>query len=222
MAASMEPYDKWLRDKLLSLNQDIDMDVFGPYISGILEEDSSFEDKKDSLLGILEQVVESGHDSLCDEILKQWDRIHGLQSNQLDETSHDKVSDLAEMLENHKIEIVKPREASKEMSEAKAAILAQYGTVSSDDEEDDDSNDGGGGAGPAGGGSAVDKNDPLSFKNRNVESVLQSEKEMKEKAKAETDKRKEKDKQDRDAQKQKQNERKDTEKKRTQKGERKR
>ena len=59
-------------------------------------------------------------------------------------------------------------------------------------------------------------------KNINADSVQQIEKEKREKAKEESDKKKEKDKADRMAQKQKVVDRKDNEKKRTQKGEKRR
>ena len=57
MAASMEGYESWLTEKLLSANPDTDTDVFVSYITGILEEESPEDEKKESILDLLGQVV---------------------------------------------------------------------------------------------------------------------------------------------------------------------
>ena len=57
MTASMEGFETWLTEKLLSVNPDTDTDVFVSYITGILEEESPQEEKKESLADILGQVV---------------------------------------------------------------------------------------------------------------------------------------------------------------------
>ena len=57
MAASMEGFESWLTEKLLSVNPDADTDVFVSYISGILEEESAEDEKKESILDLLSQVV---------------------------------------------------------------------------------------------------------------------------------------------------------------------
>jgi len=57
MAASIGPYEEWLTEKLLSLNPDTDTDVFVSYITGILEEDTSEEEKRESLVDFIGQVV---------------------------------------------------------------------------------------------------------------------------------------------------------------------
>lgn len=59
-------------------------------------------------------------------------------------------------------------------------------------------------------------------RNMNSLSVLEAEREKREKSKLDHEKKKEKDRTDREAQRQKQQERKDAEKKRTQKGEKRR
>lgn len=57
MAASMDSYETWLTEKLLSLNPDTDTDVFVSYISGILEEDTTEDEKRESLIDFIGQVV---------------------------------------------------------------------------------------------------------------------------------------------------------------------
>lgn len=52
-------FDTWLSEKLLNLNQDVDLDVFVSYISGILEADTPEDEKSESLFGILGELVVS-------------------------------------------------------------------------------------------------------------------------------------------------------------------
>jgi len=59
MATSLEPYDKWLEEKLLSLNPEIDTDVFVTYIKGILDEDAPDDEKKESILDLLGEMLVS-------------------------------------------------------------------------------------------------------------------------------------------------------------------
>lgn len=44
-------FEKWLNDRLDSL--EVDQEVYGAYILGILQEEESDEEKEDALLGIL-------------------------------------------------------------------------------------------------------------------------------------------------------------------------
>ncbi|KAJ8322133.1 hypothetical protein KUTeg_000604 [Tegillarca granosa] len=225
MATNQLPFEKWLEERLLSVNPDTDTEVFVTYITSILDDtDTVAEDKKESLLDILGQVLEEDGESLCDEIISKWEEENG-QISQQNNNAATLATQLSEMLVKQKIEPVKQREKKSSSDADKQAILAQYSNVS--DEENDDfpadpgGADKGGGSGNKGASSAV-KADPLLVKNTNVEDVQKIEKEKREKAKQEADKKREKDKHDRAAQKQKQQERKDNEKKRTQKGERKR
>jgi hypothetical protein len=57
MAASTAAFESWLTEKLLSLNPDTDTDVFVSYITGILDEDSSSDEKKESITELIGQVV---------------------------------------------------------------------------------------------------------------------------------------------------------------------
>ena len=207
-----QPFEEWLCAKLLSLDPEIDTDVFVMYINGILETDDSSEEKKDSMSEILAEVFADNSSEICTEILSQWEEINGAQSSCDSSDSQTLGSQLSNMLENQKIESVKPKEKSKEEIERKESILAQYSQVS--DEEDEQA--------PADPGGHTNPDNPLLQKNVNAESVAKLEKEKREKSKIESDKKKEKDKMDREAQKQKQQDRKENEKKRTQKGERRR
>ncbi|OWF51689.1 coiled-coil domain-containing protein 43-like [Mizuhopecten yessoensis] len=230
MATSMSPYDQWLADKLLSLNPEVDTDVFVMYISSMLEEDSPADEKRESILELLAEVLETDRELACDEIMKKYDEINNKHTNKNTESAQKNIADqLSNMLEKQTIEPVKVKDTPTDKAEDRArkeAILAQYSNVS--DEEDDDGHSshtgtkGGGGGAAASGAASGASGDSLLMKNTNAETVGQVEKEKREKAKEESDKKKEKDKQDRAQQKQKGVDRKDAEKKRTQKGERRR
>ncbi|XP_060581392.1 coiled-coil domain-containing protein 43-like [Ruditapes philippinarum] len=214
MAASTAAFESWLTEKLLSLNPDTDTDVFVSYITGILDEDSSSDEKKESITELIGQVVEDGQQNACDEICDKWEEIHGSKSQENEKGHSAELTDhLAVILEKQKIETVKTREKTAEEVARKAAILAQYAHVSSGEEDDADDQDG---------DNSVQDSDLLNFKNVNAESVKKTELEMREKSRLEAEKKREKDKQDRETQKEKQKERKEGEKKRTQKGERRR
>lgn len=60
MATPLAPYDLWLADKLLALNPEVDTDVFVMYISSMLEEDSPVEEKRESILDLLAEVLVGG------------------------------------------------------------------------------------------------------------------------------------------------------------------
>jgi len=50
-------FNTWLSNKLLCINKDVDLDVFVEYITGILETDSSRDDKNESLEGIVGEIL---------------------------------------------------------------------------------------------------------------------------------------------------------------------
>ncbi|XP_046350910.1 coiled-coil domain-containing protein 43-like [Haliotis rufescens] len=216
MAASVSPYEEWLAQKLISLNPDVDGEVFVTYISGILDTDTSNEEKKESLEGIIAEVVSDGTEAVCEELIEKWEEIKGKQNS----GAEDKISvedQLSKILSTQKLTVTKGRELTAEEKARKAAILAQYSQVSEGADDSDSSDDPGGAAG----GPAGDA-DQLMFRNTNKTDVDKSERDKRDKAKKDSDEKREKDKQDREAQKAKAQDRKDTEKKRTQKGERRR
>ncbi|XP_046584280.1 LOW QUALITY PROTEIN: coiled-coil domain-containing protein 43-like [Haliotis rubra] len=212
MAASVSPYEEWLSQKLISLNPDVDGEVFVTYISGILDTDTSNEEKKESLEGIIAEVVSEGTEAVCEELIGKWEEINGQQNSGADGKCS--VEDqLSEDLEHPELTVTKGRELTAEEKARKAAILAQYSQVSEGNDDSDSDDDPGGATGDA---------DYLMCRNTNKADVDKTEREKRDKAKKESDEKREKDKQDREAQKAKAQDRKDTEKKRTQKGERRR
>ena len=54
---SVENFNTWLSEKLLSFNKDVDLDVFVEYITGILETETSRDDKNESLEGIIGEIL---------------------------------------------------------------------------------------------------------------------------------------------------------------------
>ena len=54
---SVENFSTWLSEKLLCINKDVDLDVFVDYITGILETDTSRDDKNESLEGIIGEIL---------------------------------------------------------------------------------------------------------------------------------------------------------------------
>jgi len=54
---AVESFSTWLSEKLLCINKDVDLDVFVEYITGILETDTSRDDKNESLEGIIGEIL---------------------------------------------------------------------------------------------------------------------------------------------------------------------
>ena len=53
-------FDTWISKKLTAVNPEVDLEVFSSYIKGILEDtDTPQNDKEESLIGILSQIVVS-------------------------------------------------------------------------------------------------------------------------------------------------------------------
>ncbi|CAL1540192.1 unnamed protein product [Lymnaea stagnalis] len=226
MATSMAgPFDIWLTERLKSASADIDTDVFVSYIIGILETESTDEEREESITELLASVVDSSLVAdLYTSIVKEWDSEN--QSKKAAIVKEDIGDKLSAILGKQTLATVQEKKLTKEEADRKAAILAQYGQVSDGDESDSDERSdvddspalGATGVNPA----KLESTNPLLIRNVNKEEVQRAEREKREKAKEEQEKKKEKDKQDRLAQKQKQQERKESEKKRTSKGEKKR
>ena len=78
MAASSDSqFDSWLSDKLTKLNPDVDLEVFVSYIRGILEEESSDEEKGEAIEGFLAEITVS---QVCglEAVRKTWSRFQCL------------------------------------------------------------------------------------------------------------------------------------------------
>ena len=58
-------FDTWISKKLTAVNPEVDLEVFSSYIKGILEDtDTPQNEKEESLIGILSQIVVSTNASL--------------------------------------------------------------------------------------------------------------------------------------------------------------
>ncbi|XP_076355695.1 coiled-coil domain-containing protein 43-like [Tachypleus tridentatus] len=216
-----DSFEQWLNLQLSKLNTD--QEVFGTYIKGILEGEETEDEKRDALEGILTEVTENKISELCTEIMNKWTCMHQVSGNNAkQEKKEDVDTRLAKIMEKQAQSVSSGRNLSVDDKKVREAILAHYSQVS--DGEESDTEDPGGCEGGASAVGTISANvcDPFLVKNVNVETVLQSELEKREKNKAEVEKKKAQDKQNREKQKQQQQERKDKEKKRTQKGERRR
>ncbi|XP_075149378.1 coiled-coil domain-containing protein 43 [Haematobia irritans] len=210
-------FTKWLNQKLKELNTD--ETVFGSYITGILEDDDSLEEKKEALEGILGEILTDNITELIETILDKWNACAPKE----DETANkgaklDVDAQLAKLLETTKVQaVVKERQYTEEERKIREQILAQYSQteVSDDDydpaqsDEEDNKHGGGGGGGLTG----IERN-------TNALDVQNLLKEKREQARLESAAKKQKDKEDREKQKQMREEKK--EKRKTVKGERKR
>ncbi|GLD49107.1 coiled-coil domain-containing protein 43 isoform X2 [Lates japonicus] len=64
-------FERWLNDRLDSL--EVDREVYGAYILGVLQEEESDEEKEDALQGILSAFLdEDTVEDVCEQIIKQW------------------------------------------------------------------------------------------------------------------------------------------------------
>ncbi|XP_016302497.1 coiled-coil domain-containing protein 43-like isoform X1 [Sinocyclocheilus anshuiensis] len=204
-------FENWLNERLDSL--EVDREVYGAYILGVLQEEENGEEQKDALQGILSAFLEEDTlEEVCQQILKQWTEcsrsaVKGTQGDA-------EVQAIASLIEKQAQIVVKQKEVSEEAKKRKEALLAQYAHVTDEEDEDDEEE-------PAAVGIPSEKS-PALFKNTNVEDVLDHRKQQRDQAREDAEKKKEQDKMQREKDKLAKQERKDKEKKRTQKGERKR
>ncbi|CAK1544161.1 unnamed protein product [Leptosia nina] len=203
MAAVMTDFEPWLNNKLKSLKTD--ENVFGSYISGILEAEDSIDDKRDALEGILSEIVESDIIIHVNEIIEKWESCKPTDECPKLVSNIDVDIQLAKMLESQSLATTTRREYTDEEKKIREAILSQYSQLSDNEEE----------AGPA-----DDSEGPELVRNTNALDVATAAKERRENARLEAQRKKEKDREDREKQKQLKEEKK--EKRKTQKSERKR
>ncbi|XP_026870433.2 coiled-coil domain-containing protein 43 isoform X2 [Electrophorus electricus] len=204
-------FENWLNDRLDDL--EVDREVYGAYILGVLQEEENDDEKKDALQGILSAFLdEETLEEVCQQILKQWTDCSS-RSAAASGQPDDEVQAITNLIEKQAQIVVKQKEVSEESKKRKEALLAQYANVT--DEEDE--------AGPEEELCTVGiPSDKSLFKNTNVQDVLSQRRQQREHAREEAQKKKEQDKVQREKDKLAKQERKDREKKRTQKGERKR
>ncbi|XP_032442238.1 coiled-coil domain-containing protein 43 isoform X2 [Xiphophorus hellerii] len=204
-------FESWLNDRLDLL--EVDREVYGAYILGILKEEESDEEKEDALQGILSAFLdEDTIEEVCKQIISHWkeccNRLAARQN-----TDDAEVQAIASMIEKQAQIVVKQKEVTKESKKRKEALLAQYANVTDEDEAEEGE--------PPTGIDAPGSNKSL-FRNTNVEEVLNRQKQKRDQAREDAQKKKEMDKMQREKDKLAKQDRKEKEKKRTQKGERKR
>ncbi|XP_028267704.1 coiled-coil domain-containing protein 43 [Parambassis ranga] len=205
-------FESWLNDRLDSL--EVDREVYGAYILGILQEEENDEEKEDALQGILTAFLdENTIEDVCKQIIKQWTECSS-RSAAKREADDAEVQAIASMIEKQAQIVVKQKEVSEESKKRKEALLAQYANVTDEEDEAEEEE-------PTGGNN-IAANEKSLFKNTNVEEVLNRQKQKREQARDDAHKKKEMDKMQREKDKLAKQDRKDKEKKRTQKGERKR
>ncbi|XP_013878769.1 coiled-coil domain-containing protein 43 [Austrofundulus limnaeus] len=205
-------FKSWLNDRLDSL--EVDREVYGAYILGILQEEDSDEEKKDALQGIFSAFLEEDTmEDVCMQIINQWTE-YSRQSSGRQNTDDAEVQAIATMIEKQAQIVVKQKEVSEESKKRKEALLAQYANITDEEDEAEE--------GEPTTGNDLTPSDKSLFKNTNVEEVFNRQKQKREQAREDAQKKKEMDKMQREKDKLAKQDRKEKEKKRTQKGERKR
>ncbi|CAK6961281.1 coiled-coil domain-containing protein 43 [Scomber scombrus] len=204
-------FGSWLNDRLDSL--EVDREVYGAYILGVLQEEESDEEKEDALQGILSAFLDEDNvEDVCKQIIKQWtDHCSQSAKRVADDVE---VQAIASMIEKQAQIVVKQKEVSEESKKRKEALLAQYANVTDDEDEGEEEETLCGNNLPA--------TDKSLFKNTNVTEVLNRQKQQRDQAREDSQKKKETDKMQREKDKLAKQDRKEKEKKRTQKGERRR
>ncbi|KAG7258955.1 hypothetical protein CRUP_014199 [Coryphaenoides rupestris] len=198
-------FEAWLGDRLDSL--EIDGEVYGAYLLGVLREvDCDDDEKAETLRGILSAFLEGDTlEDVCKQIFDEWTEHCGRSVKCGDEDAD--VQAITSLMEKQAQIVVKQKELPGDSKTNKEAVLAQYGNITDEEEY------------------------PWFFYdawrvqielNTNVEQVLSRQKEKREQAREDSRKKKETDKTQREKDKVAKQDRKEKEKKRTQKGERKR
>ncbi|XP_003705894.1 coiled-coil domain-containing protein 43 [Megachile rotundata] len=208
MAVATNSFDSWLSKKLQALNTD--EGVFGSYIKGILEGDESEDEKTEALEGILSGITDNDISKHVAEILSAWAKWLPVEDVAASKVPVEDVDvRLARMLESQSLPTTTQKSYTEEERRIREAILAQYSQMSDQENSEGEGEE----DGASGGDCGIEKN-------TNVATIIQQEKERREKAKQDSQRKKEKDKEDREKQKQLKEEKK--EKRKTQKGERRR
>ncbi|XP_061604700.1 coiled-coil domain-containing protein 43 [Phyllopteryx taeniolatus] len=216
MAAPMADageFESWLNERLDAL--EVDREVYGAYILGVLQEEESDEEKSEALQGILSAFLdeEDTLEDVCQQIIKHWTEYCNRPANKRD-AGDVEVQAIAGMIERQAQIVVKQKEVSEESKKRKEALLAQYANVTDEEDECEEEE--------SANGNVMPGQDKSMFKNTNVEEVLNRQKQKRDQAREDAQKKKESDKMQREKDKLAKQERKEKEKKRTQKGERKR
>jgi len=225
------PFPDWLETHLKSLNEDVDSCLV-EYIVGMLDGDEDDDESlREGLSEILEEIAGDATSATTDLIVSNWktyrdaDRSNAAAAAAASSSSETFESVLASALEKQSIVEVKPQRKltkdDEERMQVKEAILSlAAASAAADESEDEDGEDGEGTADAASEESAAVPS--LVPANMNVQKVLQEQKDKRDAAQKQTEAKKAKDKEDREKQKNQKVDKAESEKKRTQKGERRR
>uniref|UniRef100_A0A182QX40 Coiled-coil domain-containing protein 43 n=1 Tax=Anopheles farauti TaxID=69004 RepID=A0A182QX40_9DIPT len=205
---AVDVFNKWLSTKLQA--KEVDANVFGSYITGILEGDENDEEKVEALEGILGGIIDTDLEPFIKEILDKWKICHSRDAAETSKPKLDVEEQLAKLLEVQKLATKVEREYTEEERRIKEQILMQYSQVRTLSESENEEDDEEGATG----------SEPKLVKNTNFADVQALAREKREQAKLESQLKKEKDKQDREKQRQLREEKK--EKRKTIKSERRR
>ncbi|AWP19208.1 Coiled-coil domain-containing protein 43 [Scophthalmus maximus] len=125
-------FESWLNDRLDSL--EVDREVYGAYILGVLQEEEGDEEKEDTLQGILSAFLdEEAAGDVCKQIIKQWTEFCSRSVSGRDADDAE-VQAIASLIEKQAQIVVKQKEVSEESKKRKEALLAQYANVSDGEE----------------------------------------------------------------------------------------
>ncbi|KAF3845990.1 hypothetical protein F7725_003068 [Dissostichus mawsoni] len=110
-------FESWLNDRLDSL--EVDREVYGTYILGVLEEEESDEEREDALQGILSAFVEEDNvEDVCKQIIKQWTDWRDRSASKSDsDDALFKNTNVAEVLNRQKQKRDQAREDSQKKKE---------------------------------------------------------------------------------------------------------
>ncbi|KAM9746384.1 coiled-coil domain-containing protein 43 isoform 2-T2 [Menidia menidia] len=124
-------FESWLNDRLDSL--EVDRDVYGAYILGILQEEENDEEKEDALQGILSAFLdEDTMEDVCKQIIKQWTEFS--RQSAARKNADAEVQAIASMIEKQAQIVVRQKEVTEESKKRKEALLAQYANVTDEEE----------------------------------------------------------------------------------------
>ncbi|KAJ6647823.1 Coiled-coil domain-containing protein 43 [Pseudolycoriella hygida] len=167
--ATGENFFTWLNIKLRELKTD--ENVYGSYISGILDSDESSEEKKEALEEILSQIIEVDIETHLQTILEKWQQCNA-KIVEHPRVAEDVNTKLAKLMESNSLPTTVVRQHyTPEELRIREQILAQYSQVELDECQEDDVNNGAGVA-----------SDPIMIKNTNASDVAQLAKERREQA----------------------------------------
>ncbi|XP_046858480.1 coiled-coil domain-containing protein 43-like [Xenia sp. Carnegie-2017] len=200
-------FNVWLHDRLQSL--ELDEEILGEYITGILYgDDSTLDEKREAV----EQTMESLNHDVGFEIFSKWQDLENRGEKQKKDNENTKNDILTEVIERQTKQALNANIKQMHMVDknVKKSLIAQY--AQDLDENFESGSDDDTGQSP--------RKDKVLFQNTNAAMVMEKEKQQRERQKQDSEDKKVKIKEDKERQKYKVEQRKEKEKKRTQKGER--